>query len=73
MLLSEELEKSLFSRKYLSDKCSRLGTHNLEVETSCIKQAKEKLFDHHLARLERLLEKRKSSNKSSGKGRGSSN
>ena len=47
-------ELSLFSRKKLSDKYRRLGTHNLEVETSCIKQAKKTLH-RHLPRFERLL------------------
>ena len=45
--------------KKRSDKCCRPGTHHLEVETSCIKQVKGKLFNHHLAGLNNFAQKLK--------------
>ena len=49
----------VFNRKKRSDKSYRPGTQHFEVETSCIKQLKEKLFVHHLAGLESFAQKLK--------------
>ena len=56
MLIYEILEIIVFNRKRRSDKGCRPGTHYLEVETSCIKQVKEKLSVHHLAGLENFAQ-----------------
>ena len=49
----------MFNRKNRSHKSPRLGSQNLEVETICIKEVKEKLLDHHVARLETFAQKTK--------------
>ena len=47
----------MFNRIKCSDECRRPGIHDHEVEVSCIKQAKEELLDHHLARLQNFAQK----------------
>ena len=57
--MSEKLQIIVFNRKYRSHKSPRLGTQDLEVETICVKEVKEKLLDHHVARLETFAQKTK--------------